>query len=60
MKDTKKQELFDNMLRKFDAWNESCGTNKHSLYEDFSEAARQYARYAGCSYKHALDVSFMD
>lgn len=60
MKDTKKQELFDNMLRKYDAWNEACGTNKNGLFEDFSDAACQYASYTGCSYKHALNIPFMD
>ena len=60
MKDTKKHELFDNMLRKYDAWNEACGTNKNSLFEDFSEAACQYASYTGCSYKYALNIPFMD
>lgn len=60
MEDAKKQELFDDMLRKFDAWDEARGNNKNRVFEDFCEAARKYASYAGCSYKHALNIPFMD
>ena len=57
MKDTKKQELFDDMLRKFDTWRErACPKNRMS----YEEAAKRYADYAGCSLDHALSIAWMD
>lgn len=59
MEDTKKQELLDDMLRKFDELNEARDADKNRLFEDFCDLAHQYASYTGCSYKHALNILFL-
>lgn len=57
MKETKKQELFDDMLRKFDTWRESYATKAR---KDYMEAVSRYADYAGCSLEHAFSIAWMD
>lgn len=57
MKDTKKAELFDDMLKKFDIWQESYGQKAR---KDYEEAVSRYADYVGCSIKHAFDIAWMD